>query len=550
MNYLSEYQWICTALGWTLLHSIWQIAMIGIIWFSLRYLVKKSSTSAQYYSGVLALSLMFIAFIGTFSSQLVQQYPDVDIVINSISEEVPVTRETTLTDINNPEPITLDNNIASQEEQTANNGNLFLNAYTMTLLAFIWWLGVCILGIRFLIQWLWMRNLSRSGVHAFLEKDLLRFQSLKRKLGINRTVRFLQSEKISSPLTFGHFKPIVLLPLGMINGFPPEEIEAIILHELAHIRRNDFLINVLQTWIEILFFYHPIVWIISKNIRQLREHLCDDEVIKNTDDKMVYASALLHIQQYVFHNKKELAMKITGNRNSLSKRIHRLFESTSTTASAKKNMNAYLLGLIFLLAIGSYAFTNFKTPTVSIAADKMNVLYIGVDNPITVAVSGVLTEKVQLESDELELVDQGDGHYYAKASSPGKATIKVTPDGQAPQLVSFRVKYIADPTARINRSSGGNMSAEDFKQAKGLSLSLDNFEYDTKCAVNSYNITRVAKDEDVVEIINRGAAFQERTQRLVAKIKAGDIIYFDRVTCQCPGDKEPRPINSLVFKIK
>ncbi len=552
MSYLAEYQWLFNAIGWTLLHSIWQITLIGFIWLALGRLVRKNNTSAQHFSGVIAMSLILLTSILTFTAEFLKHYPSGEAtVINPVEDEV---INTALLQSNLPDQLdnTLQNPVVPEVETIPQKktSTFWISERMIHSLVLLWATGVLILGIRFLIQWLGMRQLSRKGIFPFLEKDLKVFEHLQKQLGIKKKVRYLQSEKILSPLTFGHFKPVVLLPLGMINGFPPEEIEAIILHELAHIRQNDFLINLIQTWMEILFFYHPFVWLISKKLKHLREHLCDDQAIEISGNKIAYAAALVHVHKYYLNHKNQLAMKINGKESSLGKRIRRLFEQQTFTNSSGKNINVYLLGLIFLLAIGTYAFSDFRTPTVSIAADKMNVLYIGVDNPITVAASGVASENVKLESESLEFTDRGDGHYLVKATQFGEATIKVRAKNYEPQFIKFRVKRIPDPVARISSSSGGKMTAEEFLKTNTISSELDNFVYDAKCEVLSYNLTYVAKQKDPVEVINEGALFTEKTKEVLKDLKTGDIIYIDRVMCNCPGDKEPRPINSMVFRIK
>ncbi len=552
MLHLTEYQWLSSALGWTILHSLWQITIIGSIWYLVCAVFKKISSSAKYNLSIFAMLLITLATSLTFVAEIQSRFPPDS--QRSSNEGIAYT----------PNDLTVDEIVALKLEEDllttielkeeSSFGEIafqeWLSPELLKLLSFFWICGVVLFGIRFLLQWFGMRRLAIKGTQEFGEAQIDVFLKLKSQLGIKKNIRFLQSSLIASPLTFGHFKPIILLPLGMINGFPPEQIEAIILHELAHIRRNDFLINTIQTWLEILFFYHPVVWIISKKIRSIREELCDDEVIRVNQDTMIYAESLLNLQKYFIHNKNQLVMNATGNKNEFTNRIHRLFQTNPGIVKKKRNMNAYLFGLLMLIVMGSYAFSSFDYPTVSVAVDKMNVFYIGVDNPVTVAVAGVSAEKTKVESDDVVLKDQGNGHYIVTASKPGVAIIKVTADGHAPKELKFRVKRIPDPMAGIGKSRGGKIPAETFKTYKGIDVELRNFLFDASCSVSEFTMTYVAKKSDPVEVINRGELFNDQALKLLDQAKSGDIYYFDKVAVQCPGDEQPRPVNSMVFRME
>jgi beta-lactamase regulating signal transducer with metallopeptidase domain len=585
---LIEFQWIITAIGWTILHSIWQITLVGILWFLINLSSKKAASSTKYFFSILAMVAIIIISGMTLFSELKSRYPVGNQVL---SDEIGV--KATESDLAADLSLPIQNGrVPIIEEPSATflaevQSREWFNPIVLKTLVILWLSGVLFLGLRFFLQWLGMRRLAHKGISSFKEIQLKGFKQLKSKIGITKSIIFLQSAMVASPMTFGHFKPIVLLPLGMINGFPPAQIEAIILHELAHIRRNDFLANAIQTWLEILFFYHPIVWIVSKRIRTVREELCDDEVIRvmsdrsdaanlnksnrikidnregskhnrgttiadhsTTDIKMLYAETLLNLQKYFFHNKNQLAMNAKGNKGELSHRIHRLFQPNHTLTRQKRNINAYLFGLVMVIALASFAFSKITNPTVSIAVDKMNVLYVGIDNPITIAVAGIPTEETKVESEQLNIQDQGNGHFMVKAKAPGKAIIKVTGEGHATQEFEFRVKNFPDPIARIGNYQGGNIDAERIMESEGIDAKLDCVEYDVQCAITGYSMTYVAKNEDPVESINQSGIHNEKTKELLQKAKAGVVYYFDNVKCKCPGDESERPINSMVFKIR
>jgi BlaR1 peptidase M56 len=120
---------------------------------------------------------------------------------------------------------------------------------------------------------------------------------LKSELKIKGKVALLESSLITSPMTLGWLKPMILMPIGIVNSLSPAQVEAILAHELAHIKGRDYIINIVQSFIEILYYYHPAVWWISSNIRIERENRCDDMAVNLTGNSLTYAKALLTIQE-------------------------------------------------------------------------------------------------------------------------------------------------------------------------------------------------------------------------------------------------------------
>lgn len=188
--------------------------------------------------------------------------------------------------------------------------------------------------------------------------------------------------------------------------------------------------------------------------------------------------------------------------------------------------------------------------SVTVSADKMNVFYIGVDNPVSVAAAGVPTSslRVGMSGGGGKIKRSGSG-YMVTVDKPGEAKITVSGDGVS-QSFPFRVKRIPDPVARLSKKAGGTMGNGEFKAQGGVGAFLDGFDFDAKCNIQGYNLVYVAKRQDPVEAVNKGGRYNDKSKRLVMKAKPGDIYYFDNVKARCPGDKVGRPINSMVFKIK
>ena len=190
--------------------------------------------------------------------------------------------------------------------------------------------------------------------------------------------------------------------------------------------------------------------------------------------------------------------------------------------------------------------------SVTVAADKMNVLYIGVPNPISVAAAGVSSNdlRVSASGSGVQIKRTGNGKYEAIASQPGNTNITVSGGGLKASSFQFRVKRIPDPVARLSNSSGGNMPNGEFKAQGGVGAFLDNFDFDARCTVSGFTLIYVARRQDPIPVTNPGARYSAEAQRLISKAKPGDIYYYDNVRAKCPGDTNTRKINTMVFNIR
>ena len=215
-----------------------------------------------------------------------------------------------------------------------------------------------------------------------------------------------------------------------------------------------------------------------------------------------------------------------------------------------KTTSFVLFSTLFLLTVFGFSKALKSTPTVSVAADKMNLLYIGIDNPITVAMAGVPSDKIRVSCEDAEIEDLGNGHYNFRINTVGNKIIKVEADGVAPKEVEYRVKRIPDPTAMINFSSGGVIGVETFKQQKKVHANLQGWPLQEKCVVQSFVVTRQSKMKDPIEVKNEGENFSETTLELLEGLQSNDVIYFDQIRCKCPGDPAARNINAMVFKVR
>lgn len=190
--------------------------------------------------------------------------------------------------------------------------------------------------------------------------------------------------------------------------------------------------------------------------------------------------------------------------------------------------------------------------SVAVAADKMNVFYIGVDNPISVSAAGVSTNELKVSGSGggISLTPSGTGKYTVNVSQPGEAKIIVSGGGLTTTNFDFRVKRIPDPTPRLGNLNGGSVANGTFKAQGGLIAWLDDFDFDARCEIQGYKLVRVPKRQDAIEVVNGGAKYVSAAERLAQAAAPGDIYYFEDIKARCPGDKAGRSLPSIAFQIK
>lgn len=191
--------------------------------------------------------------------------------------------------------------------------------------------------------------------------------------------------------------------------------------------------------------------------------------------------------------------------------------------------------------------------SVTVSADKMNVFYIGVENPISVSAAGVSTNSLNVTASGggITLTPVGPGKYIVKATTPTTdAKITVSGQGLPATTFNYRVKRIPDPTGKIAGKTGGEIGSGEFKAQRGVAPYLEGFDFDAKCEVQGFRIIYIARRQDAVIVDNVGALFSPQAKDIINKAKPGDQYIIDEVKAICPGDVAGRKINSITFSIR
>jgi beta-lactamase regulating signal transducer with metallopeptidase domain len=299
------------ALGWTLLHFLWQGALVAGGLAVLDAVLRLRSANARYLlftGGLLAMTLLPVA---TFLSVREAASP-------AAASPAGVSAVTVGADALRTAPLSLAATAASSWDGPTLRRRL---DGALPFLVFGWCVGVALLSARSLGGWMVAQRLRRSGlatVPAHVEQAVER---LRERLRLTRVVRLCQSTLVEVPTVIGWLKPMVLLPASTLTGLTPAQLELILAHELAHVRRHDYLVNLMQTVVETLLFYHPAVWWVSRRMRIERENCCDDLAVAAGGDAVSYARALAHLET-LRAPMPEVVMAATGG--SLIERISRL----------------------------------------------------------------------------------------------------------------------------------------------------------------------------------------------------------------------------------
>jgi beta-lactamase regulating signal transducer with metallopeptidase domain len=324
------------ALGWTLVHFLWQGTLIAVVLACVLALLHKRSAQLRYVICCFALGLMIIAPLITLK-QLSYSGTHVE------PKAAPTIPDRLL--------LPVAHSLRLHDSQL--QGFIAAMDRAMPLLLALWLTGVVILLVRLGIGLLVTSRMKRIGVRptsAELERSL---QLLLHRLSVARPVRLVYSALVQVPTVIGWLSPVILIPVGFLTGLSAVQVEAILVHELAHIRRHDYLVSVLQAIAEAALFYHPAVWWVSKRIRTEREHCCDDLAVATVGSPILYARALSLLEE---RRSERSSIVLAANGGVLTMRIQRILglaKSPSLPQPAAVLLLGTMIACIFVTTIGT-----------------------------------------------------------------------------------------------------------------------------------------------------------------------------------------------------
>lgn len=334
MNHLPEP--MLRALGWALTHAVWQAALFAL---ALLLLLPRLKTAKQrYWAAYGTLVSVLAAAVGTFFWKY----------------ELPETASSSILTFSGTDATASTFYVESQwlETNVVESFSHWLETNHALVVA-VWLIGFAFFLLR-LGGGVWhVHRLRSRKVEALANHWQERLQILCGRIGVARSVRLLESALAVAPLTIGWLKPVILLPVGFANQLTPAEVEAVLAHELAHIARRDWFFNLIQAFIETIFYYHPAVWWISAVIRRERENACDDLALAATGNPLAFARALVQVQELA-KPAPALALAMSGNRRrTLLERVRRILnQAPQQQHQVMEKITATVVLLALLTLVG------------------------------------------------------------------------------------------------------------------------------------------------------------------------------------------------------
>ena len=350
------------AAGWTLVHFLWQGALVGLLVAGVLRILE--TASVRYLAAVGGIVALLGMAAGTFWVCLAERSREVsraDGPVRPPMSEVDVAAESLPIDggalanrtYTTHRPYTKTDANAANTNGTTTGANTASWQYWVVAL---WLCGVAFFVLRFLLDWRAMLRLRKSAETLPADSPWPgRFASLAEKMRVSRPVRLLGSAAVRVPVALGVMRPVVIMPLAMLSQLPPTQVEALLLHELAHVRRFDYLMNLFQILVEMLFFFHPAVWWISRRIREERENCCDDLASFVCGDVRAYAGALAALEESRKTSGTALSVAADGGggnrKGNLVVRIRRLAGANHKSQSAGPLAISSVLALVAVLIV-------------------------------------------------------------------------------------------------------------------------------------------------------------------------------------------------------
>ncbi len=323
---------IAYAISNTVLHSLWQITIIALAYFTLIKLRKNPGARFKYNSALIALFLSLGASIVCF------MYFYFSSAVQFASSDIGTIQ-------------TVNFSAQLYESGTFSLENFLIQ--NQASIAALWLCGTLLLLIKFVSGILNVASLKYSAFETTDKRLSYLANTISAKLNIQKLVEIKESALITTPMVLGHLKPVILFPAAVSTQLSMNEIESILAHELAHIMRNDFLVNLLQSITEVLLYFHPCIWWLSSIVREERENCCDDIALHFVEDNLSYAKSLVKLQELQLQTIPRFALAFSGSKHQLKNRIMRILNQSNPSNFLREKLVAIALLFTFVLAFAN-----------------------------------------------------------------------------------------------------------------------------------------------------------------------------------------------------
>lgn len=322
-------------LGLTVLHALWELLILGLLAWAGLVLLRRKAASLRYAFACLLLLVMVAA-------------PGLTFVLLGSSigaTTAPVIEGGTI-----------------RLAPVLAGGFLLRISTLVPWLAILWALGAALMTARLGGGLWWLERIYRAQSRPVAAFRQARMDRLARRMGLKGAVPLLESSRADSPLVMGWFRPVVLIPAAALLSLSPEALEAVLAHELAHIQRRDYLANLLQCFAEALLFFHPAAWWLSRQIRELREHCCDDAAAVLCGDPLILAEGLSLLERLRRSSHSDPEPALAAAKGKLMSRIARLFRPQEAQVPSLRGFAMALVG-VSLVGITAMAAQKQEKPS-------------------------------------------------------------------------------------------------------------------------------------------------------------------------------------------
>ena len=327
---------IAEALGWTLIHALWQGFAVVLTVALLLHLTRRSRAALRYQLGMSGLLAQILASVITFGWYYEPRSLAPSGAMNQAGFRASLLQ------------------MAPANESWLATTQGFLNAH-LAEVVWIWLVGIGVFGVRLIGGWAYVQRLKTTATLPVPSMLTEVMAQITPKLAVS--ARLQLSARATGPMVVGVLKPVVLWPVGLLAGLSMADVEAILAHELAHVRRHDYLLNVLQSVVEVLYFFHPALWWLSARVREEREHCCDDVAVEIIGDARVLARALARVEEWQrkLEETPDLAMAFASKRQLLLQRVRRMLGVPTRPLISDGSLAGLTLVTMLLLSVSVYA---------------------------------------------------------------------------------------------------------------------------------------------------------------------------------------------------
>jgi bla regulator protein blaR1 len=357
---------LAKALGWTLVHALWQMLAVVLVYFAVGLFTKKAKL--RYWTGMGLLAFQFGLSLLTFG------------YLQSL----------TTSSTANFQGVAMAPKVLSSLQ-------VFLTFLQTNLPIFVgmWAVGCVVLFVRLALGYVWVNKLKNNPKNQVDEKLTQMMHELKAKMNISQQVSVRVSTLVTLPMIMGVLKPVILIPMSIVTGFSEEQLATILAHELAHLKRRDFLFNGLQSVLDVLYFFHPAMWLLSAQIRKERENCCDDMALQVSGNRILLAKTLVQLQEGA--SAPQLAMAFGKKKYTLLERVQRI-----VGVHQPKNLTKESLILVLGLFVSFMTFAQIKAEEPKTKAKQT-------ETPIevkTIDIKGVKSDTTREESFKISIKDE------------------------------------------------------------------------------------------------------------------------------------------------